>query len=270
MSDLLADAAFGAGPGIYPLPSAATAEQSWYRSIALAGQGRYSQAWAESLRAPLGFSAGPHDVQLSLLASTRASWMRQLGGHVRARALDGRAAALAFAANGRADIVVEARCDALTGLAADALGVGRFALAGRLLERCSDELNAANGPLRPELWRPRLRLLWVRSELAMASGHGDVAVRHALAAADAASDADSLRHRVKTDLILAAAHCVAGDDDSAEAMARGVAEQCVLHGLVPLRWAASMLLVGLGAGSEWEKVRDAMASCIEDRGGVLS
>ncbi|KEG31865.1 hypothetical protein EN20_06585 [Mycobacterium tuberculosis] len=51
------------------------------------------------------------------------SLLRQLGWHTLARGWDGRALALAGADR-------EAGADALIGLAADALGVGRFAAAG--------------------------------------------------------------------------------------------------------------------------------------------
>ena len=64
----------------------------------------------------------------SLAHSTQGSFLRQLGWHTLARGWDGRALALAGAD-------AEAAADALIGLAADALGVGRFAASATLLRR---------------------------------------------------------------------------------------------------------------------------------------
>src|SRR5690349_22538234 len=60
--------------------------------------------------------------------STQGSFLRQLGWHSLARGWDGRALALAAGDP-------EACADALIGLAADALGIGRFAAAATLLAR---------------------------------------------------------------------------------------------------------------------------------------
>src|SRR5690625_1063406 len=113
----LAAAAFGAEPGRWPLPAAATARQRWLRAVAAGGQGRYAVAAAELAELAHETRTGP---LASLAYSTRASFRRQLGDHTHARGLDGRA--LALAANDP-----EACADALVGLAADALGIGRFA-----------------------------------------------------------------------------------------------------------------------------------------------
>src|SRR4029078_5358283 len=80
----------------------------------------------------------------SLALSTRASFLRQLGRHVDARGWEGRVLA---GAGGNAD----ARADALIGLAADALGVGRFALSARLLARAGD--GGDEGPAARLPWR---------------------------------------------------------------------------------------------------------------------
>src|SRR5687768_11318696 len=108
----LADAAFGDDPGRWPLPAATTAHQLWLRAVAAGGQGRYAIALADLAGMYRIASAGP---LASLAHSTRASFLRQLGFHARARRWDGRAVALAGED-------LEARADALIGLAADALG----------------------------------------------------------------------------------------------------------------------------------------------------
>src|SRR5919204_531052 len=83
----------------------------------------------------------------SLAHSTHASFLRQLGWHDEARGWDGRALALAGTDS-------EARADALIGLAADALGVGRFGPSAAALRSAESLLDLAP----PRL---RVRLAWV-------------------------------------------------------------------------------------------------------------
>src|SRR4051812_34241515 len=103
----LADVAFGDCPGRWPIPDATTPRERWQRAVAAGGQGRYASAMTELdalARTPsLGSLA-------SLAHSARASFLRQLGGHVAARSWDGYA--LAFAGSD-----AEAGADALIGLA---------------------------------------------------------------------------------------------------------------------------------------------------------
>nr|WP_249262770.1 hypothetical protein [Mycobacterium bohemicum] len=120
----MAAAAFGERPERWPLPTAATPAQMWLRAVACGGQGRYGAAYRD-LAALRRIGSGP---LVSLAHSTQGSFLRQLGWHTVARGWDGRALALAGADP-------EARADALIGLAADALGVGRFPAAATLAER---------------------------------------------------------------------------------------------------------------------------------------
>ena len=178
---------------------------------------------------------------VSLAHSTQGSFLRQLGWHTLARGWDGRALALAGADP-------EARADALIGLAADALGVGRFAAAATLLTRA----DAALGPARlPAQVADRLavRRRWVAAELAMASGDGGVAVRHAEEAVELAQAmaVASARHRVKSDVVLAAALCSAGAIERARAVAEAALDATGRLGLIPLRWALACLLIDIGS-----------------------
>lgn len=235
----LFDAAFGGDPGRSPLPIATDPWESWYRSVALAGQGRYSAAMVELRR----YRPDTRELE-SLHASTRASWLRQLGRHERARRHDGMAVALVgLAGPARSADVVDARSDALTGLAADALGSGRLRLADTLLARSAEQRSGYSGPA---LWRPGLRAAWVAAELAMVRGDGPAALRHAESARGLVTDADSLRHAVKTDLVYAAALSCVGEIARANDAARQVAYAAATHGLLPLRWAATMLCEGTG------------------------
>lgn len=245
---IFAAAAFGDRPGIAAaeLPAAADAVESWLRGVVLGGQGRYAAARAE-LGRTRRLSRDP--ALRSLAASTEASLLRQLGWHAHAAAVDGRALALAGEASSAAgmDAAAEPMCDALTGLAADALGTARPALAARLLERCRVPVEAAGG------WRPRLRWHWVSAETALAApGSGLIAapaLEHAEAAAEIARLSPSIRHRVKSGLLLAAATAASGAEQESGELAATVARQCAEHGLLPLRWATAMLRSGVETGS---------------------
>lgn len=254
---MLADAAFGNCPGRWPLPDAATPLERWQRAVAAGGQGRYASATADFdvlLRTPnLGSLA-------SLAHSTRASFLRQLGGHVTARSWDGRALALAGSNT-------EAGADALIGLAADALGVGRFATSARLLSRVDDLTGEAPARL-------AVRLAWVTAELAMVTGDGFAAVGHARRAVDASGSTGSARHAVKSQVVLAAALCCAGDLAESRRVADAALDAAGEHGLVPLSWALACLLVDVGssthAPTEVAAVRDDAAATVRNRGGVWS
>ncbi|MEV6069710.1 hypothetical protein AB0L82_24450 [Nocardia sp. NPDC052001] len=294
VNSLLADTAFGGTPAraAIGLPAPADATESWLRAVALGGAGHYAAARAELRRARV---SATDPVLRSLTHSLEGSLLRQLGWHARAAVADGRAAALVLSAPpaaGRAEnpdtparIILEsdiaraeAVCDALTGLAADALGTARPELAARLLRRCRDRIESLSGELEtrsrnPEtLWRQRIRLHWVSAETALsAPGAGlisapesiedgpgianprsdasDPALAHAETALALAEQAPSQRHRVKSRLLLAAASAAAGDLDRSRALAAQVDTQTREFELLPLRWACAMLRAGIDPGS---------------------
>ena len=165
----LSAAAFGEDPGMWPLPAAHTPAELWLRAVAAGGQGHYGSAQADLSALLRQLPAGG---LASLALSTRASFLRQLGGHRAARGWDGRALALA-GTDGAS--TVEPAVDALVGLAADALGVGRLAASATLLERADAELARVDVP--PA--RLAIRRAWVGAELAMAAGDGGRAGRPA-------------------------------------------------------------------------------------------
>jgi hypothetical protein len=253
----LAAVAFGDQPGRWPLPAATTAHQQWLRAVGAGGQGRYGSAYAD-LAALLG--AAPSDRLSSLAHSAHASFLRQLGWHSLARGWDGRAWALA-------GDDPEAAGDALTGLAADALGVGRLAAAAALLQR-ADPFVAQATP------RLAVRKAWVAAELAMFGGHGGVAVRIAEVAIElAATTLGSARHRAKSHVVLAAALSSSGALDRAQDVADAALELTGQLGLVPLRWAVACLLVDLGTETptriaELRDLRDDCARRVEHWGGA--
>ncbi|MBV9515819.1 MAG: hypothetical protein JO280_17550 [Mycobacteriaceae bacterium] len=253
----LLTAAFGDNPARWPLPVATTPHERWLRAVAAGAQGRYGTATAE-------LAALRRQVQSGRLASlghsTTASFLRQLGGHREARRHDGRALA---AAGSDPEAVV----DAVVGLAADALGIRRFAASAALLDRARPVIDASPGPA-----RSRLRWQWVAAELAMVRGQGDDAVRHAERAGELAGHQPSTRHVVKTQVVLAAALCSAGRIAEAQSAAEDVLSASRGLGLVPLQWAAASLLVDIGSNNlpadDVAAIRDECAEAIRHAGGV--
>ena len=256
----LAAAAFGDRPDGWPLPTATTPQQLWLRAVAAGGQGRYGSACRDLSEVRRERPAGR---LVSLAHSTQASFLRQLGWHTLARGWDGRALALAGTDS-------EARSDALIGLAADALGVGRFAAATTLLAR-ADSVTVP-GPTAPD--RLPVRRRWVAAELAMATGDGASAVRHAEEAVELAKAmaVPSARHQVKSQVVLAAALCSAGDTERSRAVGEAALQAAGRLRLLPLRWAAACLLIDIGSVSftaqKLHEIRDICAGQVRRAGGA--
>ncbi len=255
----IAEVAFGAKPGRWPLPSAFDPHDLWLRAVAAGGQGRYGSAEADLARL---LRCRPDARLASLALSCRASFLRQLGWHWRAHDYDGRALL-------RAAGDPEAGVDALIGLAADALGVGRLAASAALLDRA--EALARVHPAPPR--RLHIRLAWVHVELAMAAGEGRVAVGHARRGVDLAEVALPAlrRHRVKSDVVLAAALCCSGDLAGSRRVADAALDAADDEGLVPLRWALACLLADIGSDAHGPAVitgiRDGSAEFVIRHGG---
>lgn len=250
----LADAAFGAGPQCWPLPPARSADELWWRAVAAGGQGRYASALTD-LRTLSRQDTGR---LASLAYSSRASFLRQLGWHNLAREIDGRAWALAGDP--------ESRADALIGLAADALGVGRFAASDRLLHRARHWVEHS------EVARLPVRLAWVQAELAMVRGAGNESVGPAERGVALAAALGSARHAVKSDVVYAAALCSSGRYDESRAVADRALGAAQASGLIPLSWALSCLLADIGSADHQPAqiigIRDAAAATVRARGGV--
>jgi hypothetical protein len=258
MSIVLANAAFGDDPRLWPLPQASTPHELWLRAVAAGGQGRYGSAMADLDAVCRLQRSGP---LVSLAHSTRASFLRQLGWHHRARGWDGRAIALAGSDP-------EAGADAFIGLAADALGVGRFAASATALRRAGELLTRPAPPRLP------VRLAWVSAELAMARGEGAAAVWHAERAAELAAALGSARHALKSDVVLAAALCSAGDIDGSQRLADAALQDADRLGIIPLRWALACLLADIGSArhtaADVLRIRNECAATVRRRGGELA
>jgi hypothetical protein len=255
---VLAKAAFGNDPGRWPLPAARNPCDLWLRAVVAGGQGRYASALTDLSGVCRLQRRGP---LVSLAHSTRASFLRQLGRHACARTWDGRALALA-------ESDTEAGADALIGLAADALGVGRFAASATALARAADLLPASIPPRLP------VRLAWVSAELAMARADGATAVGHAERSVELAAGLGSARHGVKSDMVLAAALCSAGKIDRSRAVADAALDAADGLGIIPLRWALACLLADIGSArhsaAAVHRIRNECAAAVRRRGGALA
>ncbi|MGL6235252.1 MAG: tetratricopeptide repeat protein [Segniliparus sp.] len=233
------------------MPPARTPFERWLRSVALAGQGRYSEAaeLVRTLREPR------HPVALrSTALSLEGSILRQQGDHANALRLDARALSLVDEERDeQSPELALARCDALTGLAADHLGLGEFDRAEPPLARAKGFLAAAEPA--PFGWRARVRWTWVNTETAIATGNRGRAVGFGLVETRSfiGKTVPSLRHRVKSHLILAATHFCLDDLSQSQICAREVLGEATDAGLLPLAWAAAMLLHAALPDEGWDE-----------------
>ncbi|HVW40339.1 MAG TPA: hypothetical protein VHC18_03220 [Amycolatopsis sp.] len=248
-TDALRRAAFGDLPDPEPVRSGAPADRL-LSAIVLGGQGRYAAAAA--LLGPL--TGEPDPVLASLAFSTFASHRRQLGGHAAAFAPDGAALRLVAGVRGQTDPDgLDARgasTDALLGLAADNLGVGRLDVARRLLARAE-----------PVAWRSKVRLGWVTAEVELASGRAGAAVAPAEAALELATVTGARRHMVKSQLVLAAALGVTGERERAMHLVDEAFAVSDKFALSSLSWPAGLLAAELhpSAAAQYRfRVEDAL------------
>lgn len=144
------------------------------------------------------------------------------------------------------DGAAAARADALIGLVADAVGLGRLALARRRLARAGRALAADRS------WRTAVRLDWVRAEVALLGGRPAEAVAAATAALRRAQAADAPRHAAKSLLILGAAVDVRDGATAAVPLLQQAAAAASARGLLPIVWPSRLLLARLLHSSDTE------------------
>ncbi|CRK59948.1 hypothetical protein [Alloactinosynnema sp. L-07] len=219
---------------------------AWLAAVALGGRGWYAAAAFH-----LGLLISGSDPVIAALASaTRASHLRQVGGHALARPFD--SAGLRRLAESdllgpdgidgdhpdrpgpQAADAAAARSDVLLGLAADALGQGRTAEARRLFGIESASVNAG--------WRAVVRRGWVAAEIELGAGRVDAAVAPAEAAAAAAQATGSVRHQIKSSLVLGASLAAVGERPSAQELIFGAHADATRLGLWPLVWPCALVL----------------------------
>jgi hypothetical protein len=237
-------AAFGGDPLPDPavLRGRGTGRERLLAAVVLGAQGRY--AAAATLLDALRRENAP--LEASLAASTLGAHRRQLGGHREARALDGEAFARAATLESEPDPdgldAAGARADALLGLAADNLALGRLAAARRLAERAAAQ-DAG--------WRAEVRGGWVGAEIELAAGQGAAAVPHAERAFETAVARGARRHAVKSGIVLAVALRAAGRPDHREisdALVGNAMATAEESELLSLSWPAALVAADLRPG----------------------
>lgn len=270
LADLLAAgerAAFHGRPeaGVEPLRRAVEAADgagraaeataaTWLLGVCLGAAGRYGRAL--DVLGPLVTATDTPErrVFAALAAATVASVHRQLGRHAVAQGYD--EAALA-AAGGQSP---EGRFDALLGLAADAVGAGDAAVARTRLAEA-----AAMAEGRADWWRQRVRLGWVRAEVALLTGAPADATAAATAAVELAERSDAPRHVAKGLLFLGVAQVEAGAEQAAVTTLRRAALLAESLGARPLQWPVRAVLGALLA----ERDPADAARCLRSAAGAV-
>ena len=199
LMNAFAEAAFGADPGRWPLPAATTPTDYWLRAVAAGGQGRYGQRFAD----------------LDALGRTRPAGRAGLArvqhaGVVPASARrPPRRPGMGRPAPGRSPVrTSSAGTDALVGLAADALGVGRFAAVGTVAAARGRPAGRRRASAGCRSGWPGSAPSWPCSPATAPPRSGTPSARWTWR-----REFGSARHDAKSQVVLAAALCSAGDID---------------------------------------------------------
>ncbi len=213
---------------------------SWLLGVAQAARGRFGTALGllggvmGPLRAAVAGEETAPELRLfgALAAATVASVHRQLGRHTIAWDFDALGLTAADAIPGLDEAVFDCRL----GLASDAVGLGERDIA-------VTELGVAAGVVEahPDWWRQRVRLDWVRAEIALLEENPAGAQEAAAEAIDRAELAKAPRHVAKGLLFLGVAQAQSGAGDTLTTLRRAatLAEQL---GTTPLIWPARALV----------------------------
>jgi len=211
------------------------AAAGWLLAVCQAAAGQLGQAL--STLGPVTALADDDPVERRVFAAmgeaTLASVHRQLGRHAEARAHDELALTLS---DGRG----EGGFDALLGLAADAVGLGDGAVAAGNLAAAEDLVGD-----RVDWWRQRVRLGWVRAEVALLDDRPGDAVDAASGAVERAEASGAPRHVAKGLLFEGVALVEDGRPDAAAATLRRGALLAESLGTLPLVWPARAVLGAL-------------------------
>lgn len=219
--------------GLTGLDDRAQVYARWLHGVALGACGRYGEALELVELIPQGTP------EYSMARSLRGSLLRQMGVHDLALLADREA--MSSAATPGAAI------EALTGLSADAVGLQdavsastTLAQAGSLLDRVSADPAGA-----PQWWRHRVRLAWVRCEVALLESHAADAAAHAAAALEAAEAATAPRHVAKSLLFVGVAQIESGDPAAALPTLRRAVMLSSSMGFLAVAWPAHAVLAAL-------------------------
>lgn len=215
----------------------------WLKAVALGACGRYGEAL------DLLTQIEPNSPEYSMSMSLRASLLRQIGCHDLAQQADREALAKA-ATPGSA-------VEALTGLAADAVGLQDVEAADAALTQAGDLLRRLleAGDSAAAWWRHEVRLEWVRCEVALMQSQPGQAEQHAHRALQIAEQANAPRHVAKSLLFLAVAHIDQGQQD----LARSELNRSILltsaMGCLAVAWPAHAVLAALIRGTDPQRAR---------------
>ncbi len=229
---------------------------AWLLGVALSSAGLYGSAL--TVLEPIaghGEDAAPERALFAALACTTiASVHRQLGRHEAARLKDQEALRLAGDSP-------EALFDARLGLAADAVG-----LDDPLTSRAELERAEAIAEGRSDWWRQRVRVLWVRAELALLTGDPATAATAAEDAVTLAEASGAPRHVAKSLLFHGVAQVQNGDLEDAGTTLRRAATLAESLGTLPLLWPSRAVL---GALVEPNAPQESARSLASARNAVL-
>jgi hypothetical protein len=103
----------------------------------------------------------------------------------------------------------------------------------------------------------------------MYTGYPGEAQEQAAAALSCAEHSPSIRHRIKTELIAAAAAATAGESHRAIEGGRQVVDEASSTGQLPLQWAAAVMLESLGAGGQVPAEVAILRGELVARGGAM-
>jgi hypothetical protein len=216
---------------------------TWLLGVAQAASGRFGAALTvlggvmAPLRAALAGEQTAPELRLfgALAAATVASVHRQLGRHAVAWEFDALGLTAADALPGLDEAVFDCRL----GLASDAVGLGELEIAKTELAVVT---SLVDGHL--DWWRQRVRLDWLRAEVALLSDNPRGAAEAASEAIDRAELARAPRHVAKGLLFLGVAQAQAGRPEAVGTLRRAatLADQLAT---APLVWRARSLLGAL-------------------------
>ncbi|HEX3706689.1 MAG TPA: hypothetical protein VHV76_08670 [Mycobacteriales bacterium] len=234
---------------------AEVAAAAWLLGVALSAEGRYGaslRVLVPLLEAGEARDASTTTPELklfsSLAAGTAASVHRGLGRADAATELDARGLALTEGPG-------EAAFDCLLGLAADCVGGGRLDDANMRFTQANAVIEGHGG----DWWRQRVRLEWVRAEIAMLSERPADARAAAVVAVEGAEKARAPRHVAKGLLFQGVAELQSGAGDAAATLRRSATLAEGL-GTLPLVWQSRALLGALLGSTGDEGARSLAAA----------
>ena len=231
---------------------------AWLLGVALTAGGRYGGAM--TVLSPL-IDAGerndlPADQRLfsALAAAAVATVQRQLGRHAAAREADLRGLRLAEGSP-------EATFDCRLGLAADYVGLSDASSA-----RIEFDQAASLVRTRDDWWRQKVRLEWVRAEIALLEEDPGTAMESAESAVALAEAAKAPRHVAKGLLFLGIAQLHMGQAEATSTLRRAAALAESLQTL-PLVWPSRALVGALLCDDEPDESARCLAAA---RSAVLA